>query len=68
MKKFSSLAHFSAHNQRMPTINVIFERYERIFEEKAIFFFIITVCMYLLALIFLYKKMEICKQFSAVKL
>ena len=51
MKKILSLALASAHNQRMLTIDRIFERCERIFDEKAIFF-VIIVCMSLLALIF----------------
>ena len=56
MKKFSSLALVSALNQRMPTIDVIFEKYERIFDEKKQSFCIIIECMYLLTLIFLYKQ------------
>ena len=55
MKNVSSLALASAHNQRMPTIDVIFERYERIFDEKTTSF-IATVCMDLLALLFLYNQ------------
>ena len=56
---FLSLALVCAHNQRMPTIDVIFERYKRIFVEKKnihyyyyiiiiIIIIIIIVCIYLL--------------------
>ena len=34
MKKCPSLVLFSAHNQSMPTTNVIFEWYEKIFDER----------------------------------
>ena len=55
MKNFSSLALVSAHHQWMPTIDVIFERYERIFDKKTTFFY--YYCVYVFTnTYFLYKQ------------
>ena len=45
IKKVSSLALVSAHNQRMATIDVIFERYERILDEKNNIFLLLLLCV-----------------------
>ena len=37
----------SAHNQTITTINVIFEKYERIFDEKATFFYYYSACVFI---------------------
>ena len=47
MKKISSLALVSAHSQRMPTAAVIFERYDRIFDEKNSIFYCYFVYVFI---------------------
>ena len=46
MKILSSLALVSAHNQVIPTIDVIFEWYEGIFDQKDNIFLIDTYFLY----------------------
>ena len=66
LKKNSSLALVSAHSQRMPTAAVIFERYDRIFDEKnSIFCYFVYVFINTYFFIYatsLEATLEICKQ------
>ena len=67
MKKISSLALVSAHSQRMPTAAVIFERYDRIFDEKNSIFYCYFVYVFINTYFFLLvtsleATLEICKQ------
>ena len=55
MKKNSSLTLVSVHNQEMPRIVVIFERYERIFDEKNNIFYYYCVYVFINTY-FLYKQ------------
>ena len=55
MKKNSSLTLVSVHNQGMPRIVVIFERYERIFDEKNNIFYYYCVYVFINTY-FLYKQ------------
>ena len=53
MKNFLSLALVSAQNQKISTTDMVFERYERVFDEKNNIFLIIIELMYVLTLAFI---------------